>query len=97
MRNSTYFKSFDYGVFEKNGFRVEYFGQDCIPERNIILKFTIKNQFGNRTIDLTTIEETKYIQKRLHEKFGESSLEKGEIDIKIINDFIALTYYEMMI
>jgi len=96
MRNSTNFKSFDYGVFEKNGFRIEYFGQDCIPERNIILKFVIKNEFGNRTIDLTTIEETAYIDKRLHEKFRQDELEKGEIDIKIINDFIAQTYYEMM-
>jgi len=82
---------FEIGFYKRGALSVEFFSKMTISNRNIILQFRVTTDAGER-IDNSTVEETRYIQNQIDTMFN------GNLDdVCEVNNFIARTYFEMIV
>ena len=82
---------FEIGSYQRDGLSVEFFSKMTISNRNIILQFRVTVD-GTERIDNSSVEETRYIQNQIDTMFD------GDLDdVGAVNNFIAKTYFSMMV
>jgi hypothetical protein len=82
---------FEIGSYQRDGLSVEFFSKMTISNRNIILQFRVTVD-GVERIHNSSIEETRYIQNQIDTMFDGNLDDASEV-----NNFIAKTYFNMIV